>query len=104
MKTNLVYLFKSTDKICAFFLQWRSDNTFTITDEKVPKSRFQLVKPDELTEIVEQTIKSMDLSNKLTKSFSTTNRLINKNIGSFVKDWEVKNKKFLVKLGLIFVD
>ncbi|CAF0703097.1 unnamed protein product [Brachionus calyciflorus] len=87
----------STDKICAFFLEWKSDNTYSLTDKKVPKSRFQLVKQDEkLADLIYENIllKNSSQSN-LKKNFSTTNRLINKGIDSFVKDWEVVNLKEL---------
>ena len=68
----------------------------------MPKGRFQLVKNDEkLADLIADNLLANSLCLKINKSFSTTNRLINKDT-NFVKDWEVSIKKITKsKNGLI---
>ncbi len=83
-----------TDKICAFFLEWKNDPTSMANsmDFKVPVSGFRLVKEDEkLADLIADNLLTSHLTLKFNKSFSTTNRLINKGTLNFVKDWEVVN-------------
>ncbi len=82
-------LFSSTDKICAFFLEWKNDPTFQYNTETMPKSGFQLVKHDEkVADLLDDNLVANSTNLKINKSFSTTNRLINHKT-NFVKDWEV---------------
>ncbi len=83
-----------TDKICAFFLEWKNDPTSMANniDNKESVSGFRLVKEDEkLADLIADNLLASHLSLKFNKSFSTTNRLINKGTMNFVKDWEVVN-------------
>jgi LysM repeat protein len=87
--------YRITDKICAFFLEWKNDphqDQVTMTQKK---SGFQLVKQDKkLIDLIadHSLVAAAPIINlKLNKSFSVTNRLINRSDKSFVKDWEVVN-------------
>lgn len=74
----------STDKICAFFLEWKNDS---FHEHANTKGHFQLVKQDEkLTDLIAGNL--LGPSKGLNKSFSSTNRLLNRG-NTFVKDWEV---------------
>lgn len=61
----------------------------------MPKGQFQLVKHDEkLADAILENLMPNSSTNQLSKAFSSTNRLINKGIASFIKDWEVVFKFF----------
>jgi len=93
----------SNDKIFAFFLEWKSDPTFSIASQSDQNSktntvtrRFQVVRPHQnLTDLLDDSLKDT-----LRKKYSSTNRLINK-LESFTKDWEVvkfSNEIFIIYL------
>ncbi len=91
---NLCFFLQySTDKICAFFLEWRPENTeYNLTFEQAKsKRRFRLLKEDErLCDLIADnlTLNSSSFSlNRTGSRFTSSNRLINKEF--FVKDWEV---------------
>lgn len=84
--------FKNTDKICAFFLEWRPDNEYSLTPEQKATRRFQLLKEDErLADLIADnlTLGNASFANKSSKFNNSTNRLINKEF--FIKDWEIVN-------------
>ncbi len=69
-------------------MEWKSEPHGS-TSDILPKSRFQLIKPDEkLADLIAENLMANSFFKKLNKSFSSTNRLINKDT-NFVKDWEV---------------
>jgi hypothetical protein len=69
-------------------LEWKSEPHGSASD-LLPKSRFQLIQPDEkLADLIADNLMANSFFKKINKSFSTTNRLINKDT-NFVKDWEV---------------
>lgn len=78
--------YKTTDKICAFFLEWKNDS---FHEHSNTKGHFQLVKQDEkLTDLIAGNL--LGPTKGLNKSFSSTNRLLNRG-NTFVKDWEIVN-------------
>jgi len=82
--------YQNTDKIFAFFLEWKSDNHYALNKEEGQKKanarRFQVVKPHEnLTDLIDQSLKA-----DLHRNYSSTNRLLNK-FETFTKDWEMVN-------------
>lgn len=87
--------FKNTDKICAFFLEWRPESTeYNLTPEQNrTKRRFRLLKEDErLGDLIAEnlTLNSFStLSFNKSGKFNSSNRLINKEF--FIKDWEIVN-------------
>jgi hypothetical protein len=92
----------STEKICAFFLEWRQDNSFNMSPSESSgrasrRQHFTIVKPDEdLADLIADNLTAPSSSAslmKFNKSFSSSNRLINKDL--FIKDWEV---------GLLFLN
>lgn len=106
MNLNFFLLIFSNDKIFAFFLEWKSDPTFSIASQSDRHSstntatrRFQVIKPQQnVTDLFDTSLKDT-----LNRGFSSTNRLINK-LESFTKDWEVfiQNISFLLKIILKF--
>lgn len=102
---------KSTDKICAFFLEWKADPSSHLSDElenetdeesgDVPHGQFRLVKQNEkLNELISDALASSDA---MLKSSPSTNRLINKNISSFVKDWEVIISTLIIDHNPVYI-
>jgi hypothetical protein len=102
---NVLFVYQRTDKICAFFLEWKFDPTYSpppllssLSDSNMSSKgghQFRLVKQDEkLSDLISEelgpsmtTTATGSLANM--KSVASTNRLIHKHIASFVKNWEV---------------
>lgn len=89
----------STDKICAFFLEWKPDPTFaadsSLSSDMEGVGQFQLVKQHEnLQELIADALATTD--SPVLKSSPSTNRLIHKNLPHFVKDWEVRSINLII--------